>query len=406
MKADMILLRFGELTLKGRNRKRFEQAMQKQIKAAIKAYPNATIMRTHDRIYIELNNEPFAEIAARLEKVFGLSSFSPVWRVPLDVEEMREAGLRLMQSLAPEPTTFKVSVRRANKQFPHNSQELQPMIASYILRQMNHLKVDVHQPEIDLRFEVREEAAYVFSQVVKGLGGFPFGTNGKAMLMLSGGIDSPVAGWLAMRRGIQIEAVHFHSFPFTSERAKQKVIDLAAKLAEYAGEIKLHLVPFTDIQTRLRQSGHDQLLITFMRRAMMRITERLAEQSRALAVVTGENLGQVASQTLPSLNVIGRATELPILQPLIAMDKEEIIRLAERIDTYETSILPYEDCCTLFVPKHPSTNPNLHIVNRMEQQFTWLDASIEEAVEQTEVMILRRDQPNHHTDEQLMDELL
>ena len=389
MKADMILIRYGELTLKGKNRSHFEKTVVDHIRRALQPYPAAALIRTHGRLFVELNGEPYEPIAERLGKIFGLSSFSPVVRAEADLAAMRAAALRAMKDIQPSPATFKVNVRRADKRFPYDSRELNHLIASHVLRHMDGLKVDVHDPEVELRVEVREEGAYIFSEVVRGLGGFPLGTSGKAMLMLSGGIDSPVAGWMAMRRGIRLEAVHFHSYPFTSERAKQKVIDLAYKLAEYADEIRLHLVPFTDIQTRLKQECPDHLLITLMRRAMVRITEKLAEKHRALAIVTGENLGQVASQTLASLNVIGRAARLPILQPLIAMDKDDIIRMAEKIGTFDISILPYEDCCTIFVPKHPSTNPNLRVVERFEQRCSWLEEAMQAAADAAEVMTLQ-----------------
>jgi len=249
--------------------------------------------------------------------------------------------------------------------------------------------------------EVRQEGVYVFSDIVYGPGGFPLGSNGKAMLMLSGGIDSPVAGWQAMRRGLRIEAVHFHSYPYTSERAKQKVIDLTRKLSEYSNEMRLHIVPFTDIQTGLKEQAPEKLLITLMRRAMFRITERLAEQNGAMAIITGESLGQVASQTLSSLNTIERAVAMPILRPLITTDKIDIIRTAEEIGTYEISILPYEDCCTIFQPRNPSTNPKLSFVEKVEQRLNWMEERITAAVEHTETMVIRRGE----REEQAVDDL-
>jgi thiamine biosynthesis protein ThiI len=228
----------------------------------------------------------------------------------------------------------------------------------------------------------------VFSEVIPAAGGFPYGTNGKAMLLLSGGIDSPVAAWSSMRRGLEVECVHFYSYPYTSELAKEKVIDLAKVLAGYPGKIKLHLVPFTEIQTSFTRTGQDNMIITLMRRSMLRIATKLAERAGALAIVTGDSLGQVASQTLSSMNVIGRATDLPLLRPLVMMDKNEIIDIAQKIGTYELSILPYEDCCTLFVPKSPTTNPNLAVVERVEASLQELPAMIDQAVEATETLVL------------------
>lgn len=311
-----------------------------------------------------------------------------------------------MQQFPKCPKTFKVKVKRAYKAFPYHTQELLPMIGGYVLSHMDELKVDVQRPEVELTVEIREEGTYIFSQIEQGAKGLPAGSSGKGMLMLSGGIDSPVAGWLSMRRGIQIEAVHFHSYPYTSERAKQKVIDLTRTLSAYTKEIKLHLVPFTEIQTRLKQRKNDHLLITLMRRAMFRITERLAEKQGAMSIITGENLGQVASQTMSSIQVISKVCSIPILRPLIMMEKDEIIRIAEKIETYETSILPYEDCCTIFLPKSPSTNPNLRIVENLEKAMDWMDEEIENAVRNTEVLTIRAsDSGSGLLDEASLDQL-
>lgn len=386
MKPDLVVLRYGELTLKGKNRHRFEKAVYEQIKKAMRPFGSVTFQREFGRLYMELHDEPYTEIERRLKKIIGLTSFSPVYTAPLELEAIQAVAIRAMQSLEQPPATFKASVRRVNKQFPYDSQEMNKLVGGYVLQAMPTLKVDVNRPDAELKVELREERALVYSKVVRGAGGFPLGTNGKAMLMLSGGIDSPVAGYLALRQGLKIEAVHFHSYPYTSERSQQKVKDLAAQLAEYGGDIKLHLVPFTNLQTRVHQAYKQNLLITILRRAMFRITEKLAGNNEASAIVTGESLGQVASQTLGSINVIGRSVSLPVLQPLICMEKQEIIRIAEMIDTYNISILPHEDCCTLFLPPSPSTNPNLRIVESIEGQMDWLDDEIDRAVEQTEAV--------------------
>lgn len=395
MRPDYILLRFGELTLKGKNRYRFENQVLKSIHKILIPYSLTKITRAFGRLYIELNGEPYEPIASQLNYIFGLASYSPVLRRELDLTSIRQAAMEVMKGLKTIPKTFKVATRRTNKDFPYDTQELNTLIGGYILEYTPGLSVDVHHPDTELRIEIREKEAFVFSEIIAGLGGFPSNSNGKAMLMLSGGIDSPVAGWLAMKRGIHIEAVHFHSFPYTSERAKLKVLDILRQLTTYTEEIKLHLVPFTEIQTKLNEFGQENLMITLMRRAMFRITERLAHHQHAQAIVTGESLGQVASQTLSSLNVIGRAAELPILQPLITMGKDEIITIAKYIKTYPISILPYEDCCTLFHPKSPSTNPNLIVVERLEHKMKWLSESIDTAVNHTEVLtITREDQEN------------
>jgi thiamine biosynthesis protein ThiI len=260
------------------------------------------------------------------------------------------------------------------------------LISTPLLQGYPGLIVDVKSPQMELKIEIREGHSFIFCENIPGVGGFPLGTNGKAMLLLSGGIDSPVAGWSSMRRGLEVECVHFYSYPYTSELARQKVVDLARVLSRYAGVIKLHLVPFTEVQTAFTGIGQDNLIITLMRRAMLKITTRLAEREGALALVTGESLGQVASQTLSSMNVIGRATTLPLLRPLVMMDKSEIVGLSQTIGTYDLSILPYEDCCTLFVPKSPTTNPNLRIVEKIEATLPGYAARLDAAVAGTETV--------------------
>lgn len=389
MHYDMLLLRFGEFTLKGKNRTRFEKAVLNHVKLLLKPFPGASLKKEFGRIYVVLGEEPYEQIIEVLKKVFGITTISPVKIAPVQLDAIIKTAVALMRELnAAEGTTFKVNARRVWKEFAHSSQELNHLIGSPILREFPALKVDVHQPDIELRVEVREQAAYIFNDIITAVGGFPLGTNGKAMLLLSGGIDSPVAGWSSMRRGLEIECVHFYSYPFTSERAKEKVIDLARVLAGYAGRIKIHLVPFTEVQTAFTRTGQDNLIITLMRRSMLRIATMLAEREGALALVTGDSLGQVASQTLSSMNVIGRSTELPLLRPLVMMDKQEITEIAKQIGTYDLSILPYEDCCTLFVPKSPTTNPNLWVVQKIEASIRDLNALIEQAVAATETVVL------------------
>ncbi|QHW30410.1 tRNA 4-thiouridine(8) synthase ThiI [Paenibacillus rhizovicinus] len=392
MNPDMILIRFGEFTVKGKNRDRFDQRIMAKVKRAVSDFPRAEITRAYGRIYITLNGEPYEAMAVKLKSVFGIASFSPIRRTVNELEAIRSAALDVMRALPKQPDTFKVSVRRVDKGFPHDSQEMNHLVGGHVLRELPGLKVNVREPEVELKVEIQPEGTYVFSSVVQGAGGYPHGTNGKALLMLSGGIDSPVAGYLAMRQGLEIEAVHYHSYPFTSEQAKEKVIELVRILSQFTGSsIKLHLVSFTDIQTAIAQCDHNSLIITLMRRSMLRIAEQLAGQREALGIVTGDSLGQVASQTLSSMNVIGRTTELPLLRPLITMDKNEIIRIARQIGTFETSILPYEDCCTLFVPKNPTTNPNLGIVEKAEESISNLDEMILQAVATVETLTIRPD---------------
>lgn len=402
MTYDRIVLRYGDLTMKGKNRKVFEDKMLKSVRNAMKEFPEVTYWRTFGRLYVLLNGAAHEPVINRLRELFGIISISPVLSVEPNLEAIKAAATEIMNGLAALPKTFKVSARRANKKFEHGSHEMNHLIGSHILTNYEGLKVDVHQPELDLRVEIQEEAAYLYWEVIPAAGGFPYGTSGKAMLMLSGGIDSPVAGWLALKKGLMIEAVHFHSFPFTSQQATDKVITLARRISYYAGvPIRIHLVPFTDIQTRIAQGGQENLTITLMRRAMMRITEQLALKVKANGIVTGESLGQVASQTLQSMNVIGRVTSLPLIKPLIMMDKQEIVTIARQIETFETSILPFEDCCTLFVPKSPATNPNLRICEYVEQSWGNYDEMIVDAVEKTETKLVSW---NQNSEDNISDE--
>ncbi|WP_081957479.1 tRNA uracil 4-sulfurtransferase ThiI [Paenibacillus sp. FSL R7-0273] len=387
--ADMLLLRFGEFTLKGKNRNRFEKTVLRHVSELVKPYPEAVLSKEFGRIYVTLNGEPARELAKALKNVFGIASISPVKVARSEFDDILAASRKFLEILAPpQGTTFKVSARRVWKDFPHGSIEMNKLISTPLLQGYPGLLVDVRSPELELKLEIREGSTYIFCDQIDGVGGFPLGTNGKAMLLLSGGIDSPVAAWSSMRRGLEVECVHFYSYPYTSELARQKVVDLARILSRYAGVIKLHLVPFTEVQTSFTGIGQDNLIITLMRRAMLRITTRLAEREGALAVVTGDSLGQVASQTLSSMNVIGRATALPLLRPLIMMDKSEIVELSQRIGTYDLSILPYEDCCTLFVPKSPTTNPNLRIIEKIEATLPGYAARLDEAVAGTETVTI------------------
>ncbi|MVO99400.1 tRNA uracil 4-sulfurtransferase ThiI [Paenibacillus lutrae] len=393
MKPDLLLVRFGEMMLKGKNRSRFEKKVIRQLRDLLMPFPQVKLVTEYGRVYIDLADEPLEDVSRAVGKVFGIDSYSPVYTAPSDAAAIQELAAELMREIVTRPQTFKVEVRRVDKSFPHDTFEMNRLVGGAVLRACPQLSVDVRKPETTLRVELREGRALLFVQSFEGAGGYPLGTNGKGVLLLSGGIDSPVAGWQAMRRGLELEAVHFHSYPYTSERAKEKVIDLARKLSAYSGgSLKLHLVSFTEVQTSIYAEYKDNLLVTLLRRAMYRIAERIAEREKALALVTGESLGQVASQTLPSLNAIGRAVSLPVLQPLITTDKHDIIRMAEQIDTYNISILPYEDCCTLFLPPSPSTNPNLRVVEAIERKFPQLEEWINRTVEQAETIVVRADE--------------
>lgn len=394
MNYDRIVLRYGDLTMKGRNRKVFEDKMLKSVKRAMKPFEQVTYWRTYGRLYVLLNGTPHQPVIDRLKDLFGIVSVSPVVSVPTELSAIQAAALEVMESLDWTPKTFKVNTKRAWKGFAHGSHEMNHLVGGHILPRFPELRVDVRQPELELKVDIHEEATYLYWDSIPAAGGFPYGTSGKAMLLLSGGIDSPVAGWMALRKGLELEAVHFHSYPFTSVQATEKVKTLAKRLSYYSGvPIRLHLVPFTDIQTKIAHGNQENLTITLMRRAMLRITEQIAAKVKANGIVTGESLGQVASQTLSSMNVIGRAAVLPMIKPLIMMDKQEIIEIARKIDTFETSILPFEDCCTLFLPKSPSTNPNLRVVERVESSMKDYDLLIQQAVEGTETVLLSYNEP-------------
>ena len=384
-----ILVRYGEMALKGKNRGMFEAQLIRNIKRALEAYPSIEVEKAYGRMYISLNGAPYPEVEPKVKKIFGITSFSPTKRLDsFELETIQEAALSVMQDVSPAPMTFKVETNRSNKRFPHRSMEMNNLIGGYVLRNMPGLKVDVRKPEVLLKVEIRNEGTFISCLDIPAFGGLPVGTSGKAMLLLSGGIDSPVAGWLTMKRGVRIEGIHFESPPFTSERARQKVVDLAGIISEYGtGEMRVHMVPFTKIQTEIRQKCPEHYLITIMRRCMMRIAERIAKKRKALAIATGESLGQVASQTMESMNTINHVTNMPIIRPLVTMDKSEIVKIATEIGTYETSILPFEDCCTIFVPKSPVTRPNHEKAEKFEAELDELEALIEEAVQNTETVI-------------------
>jgi tRNA uracil 4-sulfurtransferase len=403
MKYNRILVRYGEISTKGRNRKMFTAKLRENILQALKDFPTISIAASRDRLHIQLGDENGEEIIPRLEKIFGIQSFSPVVKVPQDIEEITKAGLALVQKSFSPGKTFKVAARRADKKFEMDTNELNYEVGSYILRNVDGLKVDVKNPDIQVNVEVRKEGVYLSSEIYQGSTGMPVGASGKAMLMLSGGIDSPVAGYLTMKRGVEIEAVHFHSPPFTSERAKQKVIDLSKKLSAFSGKVKLHIVPFTKVQQTIHDQVPENYTMTSTRRMMLRIADQIREKNEGLALVTGESLGQVASQTLESMQAINDVTNTPVLRPLIAMDKLEIIDIAQKIDTHDISILPYEDCCTIFTPPAPKTRPKKEKVEYYES-FVDFDTLLTEAVEGTETITI--DGSTGSNVEKTFDELL
>ena len=382
----------GEIAIKGKNRPQFEKQLVENMRHVLKKMEGVKVSKTGGRIEVRLNGADIDETIDHLRTVMGIASISPVAEAELNMESIKETALRVVQDAMEKrtaPVTFKVEARRADKRFPLTSPEIAREVATHVLKNVEGLKVDVHNPELTLTVEVRELKAYLLCDIIPGQGGLPVGVSGKVMLLLSGGIDSPVAGWMAMKRGATVEGIHFQSFPFTSERAQEKVNDLAKILAKHGGRVRLHNVYFTEIQKAIRMHVPEEYSITIMRRIMMRIADRLAHQRKAMALVTGESLGQVASQTLESMYVINNVTNIPILRPLVAMDKVDIMRIAKNIGTYETSILPYEDCCTVFMPKNPKTRPKLHEAEAAEAKLD-IEALILEALEKTETLMFNR----------------
>ncbi|UBH21684.1 tRNA 4-thiouridine(8) synthase ThiI [Macrococcus armenti] len=401
MQYDHILVRYGELTLKSGNRNTFVNQLKSNIKYALIPLTGYKVNANRDRMYVEITEEAdVEEIMKRISKVFGVHSVSPVVKVEKDIEQIKASAVRLAQDIDGPGVTFKVDAKRSDKGFPYDTFALQQELGGEILSNIEHLTVDVRNPDYKLLVEIRRDAAYLYSRVIKGAGGLPVGTGGKTLLMLSGGIDSPVAGLEVMKRGVTIEAIHFHSPPFTSEEAKQKVIDLTRIMAETTGEIKLHLVPFTEIQKMIHKKVPENLTMTSTRRMMLKIADKFARKIDAKALVNGENLGQVASQTLGSMYAINAVTTLPILRPLLTLDKDEIIIKAKEIGTFETSIQPFEDCCTIFTPKNPKTNPRLDKVESFEAS-TDFDAMIDEAIEGIETLTISK-----HTTTDTFDDLL
>jgi thiamine biosynthesis protein ThiI len=385
----VILIRYGEIHLKGQNRPYFERKLLDNIKKALRGIDDVKVIRAQGRFYVEDYTDENAVIQA-LTRVFGIVSISPAYKIEKDFETLVEYSKKIVEALLPgiqnEGLTFKVESRRADKRFPMNSMEINRELGAGLLNAFPQLKVDVHKPELMINVEMREYC-YLYHKSIPCAGGMPAGANGKAALLLSGGIDSPVAGWMIAKRGVELTAVHYHSFPYTSDRSKEKVIDLARILTRYTGSMRLHVVPFTKIQQELYENCPDEQLTILMRRYMMKIAEEIARKEGAAALITGESIGQVASQTLEGLVVTNDAVSMPVFRPLIGFDKIDIMNLAQTIDTYETSILPYEDCCTVFTPKHPVIHPKLDKILRSETLING-EELIREALENTEIIEL------------------
>ena len=361
---EILLVRYGEIGLKGKNMRSFEKKLISNIKKALAHIPETIVIDRHGRVFIEHDKEKQEQVIEAVRNVFGVVSVSPAMRIDREIENLKVKCLEIVRGIVEETgaKSFKVETRRADKNYPLKTPEINQAVGGYIYKNMETLKVDVHHPDIFLTIEIREEA-YIFVKRYKALGGMPYGCAGKGMLLLSGGIDSPVAGYLMAKRGLELEAIHFHSYPFTSERAMEKVVDLAKKITKYTGNLKIHSINILEIQKAINESCPPEEITILSRIFMMKIAERIAKQFFCQGLVTGENLGQVASQTIEGLTVTNSFVDLPVFRPLIAYDKVDIIEIAKQIDTFETSILPFEDCCTVFLPVRVVTKPKLEKIN-------------------------------------------
>ncbi len=382
---EIILIKNGELALKGLNRSNFEDALIKNMRRRLKDLGDFNIRKAQSTIYFEPQSEDFdfEEALSRISRIFGIAGFSRACVCEKNMDDILSKSVEYLKESMENIKTFKVEAKRADKNFPLTSPEICRELGGCLLSKYHHLKVDVHNPDLIVNVEIRDYAAYVRGEQLQGAGGLPVGTAGTASILISGGIDSPVAAWTMAKRGLRLNAIHFASPPYTSPRAEMKVRTLLSKVARYSGCINLAIVPFTEIQDEIAENCPEDYFTLIMRRMMMRISERIARKEGSLALITGESLGQVASQTLPALVTTDSVANMPVLRPLIGMDKEEIVRISRNIDTFETSILPYEDCCTVFTPKHPKTRPTLELCAEAEKGLD-IERLIEKAIKETE----------------------
>ena len=391
MEKELIMVRYGELSTKGKNRQDFINKLADNIKRMLKKFEALTYEVRRDHIYIHLNGEDYDEIAKLLKEVSGASSFSLVYKVPNDIEAMKEACLTL--ALEEGGKTFKMKARRAEKIFPMVSDEINRAIASHILKNSDY-KVDVHHPDVLISLIVRQNETYIYTSEVKGAGGYPLGIAGKGLMMMSGGIDSPVAAYLMMKRGIKLECIHFAAPPYTNQAVITKITDLLKVLSKYQGEIKLYVVPFTHLQEEIYHYAKESYAITIMRRMMYRIATIVSKRSNCLVIANGESIGQVASQTLKSMAEIENVTDVPVIRPLAIFDKIDIIKISRDIGTYDISIRPFEDCCTIFDPKNPTTQPKKETIDKIESSFDW-QSMVEECCNNLEVIKVDEDFENN-----------
>lgn len=385
---EIILVKYGEIILKGGNRAKFERVLISNIKNAIKNIDRAEVVLAQATLYITPEDPEKTDLLVeRLAKIFGIVSITRAAVCEKEIASIEETAKEYLSDVLADGVKFKVEAKRSDKKFPLNSVQLSMEVGGYLHDAYPGLVVDVHNPEVTVKVEIRDFGAYIYckEKKTKGQGGMPIGTSLKASLLLSGGIDSPVAGHMIAKRGVEIDAIHFFSYPYTGDRAKEKVLELASIIAQYTGKINVHIVPFTEIQLQIRDNCPEEHMTLIMRRFMMRIAEKVARNNKSVALITGESVGQVASQTLGALDVTNSVVDMPVLRPLIGMDKEEIIVRSQNIGAFETSILPYEDCCTVFTPKHPTTNPKRRNIERTESVLE-IEKLVEEAVNGVETV--------------------
>lgn len=404
MQYSEIMIRYGELSTKKKNRMRFINKLKNNMEHVLSIYPDVSVKTDRDRGHVYLNGTDYHEVAESLKEIFGIQAFSPSFKVEKNVDTLVKAVQEIMTSVYKDGMTFKITAKRSDHSFELDSRALNHTLGDAVFSVLPNIKAQMKQPDINLKVEIRDEAAYISYENIRGAGGLPVGTSGKGMLMLSGGIDSPVAGYLALKRGVDIEAVHFASPPYTSPGALKKAHDLTRKLTKFGGNIQFIEVPFTEIQEEIREKAPEAYLMTLTRRFMMRITDRIRENRNGLVIINGESLGQVASQTLESMQAINAVTATPIIRPVVTMDKLEIIDIAQKIDTFDISIQPFEDCCTIFAPDRPKTNPKIKNTEQYEKRMD-VEGLVERAVAGIMVTTIQPQADSDDVDD-LIDDLL
>lgn len=404
MQYSEIMIRYGELSTKKKNRMRFINKLKNNMEHVLSIYPDVSVKTDRDRGHVYLNGTDYHEVAESLKEIFGIQAFSPSFKVEKNVDTLVKAVQEIMTSVYKDGMTFKITAKRSDHSFELDSRALNHTLGDAVFSVLPNIKAQMKQPDINLKVEIRDEAAYISYENIRGAGGLPVGTSGKGMLMLSGGIDSPVAGYLALKRGVDIEAVHFASPPYTSPGALKKAHDLTRKLTKFGGNIQFIEVPFTEIQEEIKEKAPEAYLMTLTRRFMMRITDRIRENRNGLVIINGESLGQVASQTLESMQAINAVTATPIIRPVVTMDKLEIIDIAQKIDTFDISIQPSEDCCTIFAPDRPKTNPKIKNTEQYEKRMD-VEGLVERAVAGIMVTTIQPQADSDDVDD-LIDDLL